>query len=102
MGCRVACESAHAAVDRLISRAELAAKKEHSDQSLQTLASRLSFNRTPSLALNAEGRVLVHHADWRILGRREEGRGAFKAKAPHKELLAFLLSDLLILIDPQS
>jgi hypothetical protein len=100
MGQKAACESALSAVDRLISRAELGAKKAHSDQSLQTLASRLSFNRIPSLALNAEGRLLVHHGDWRILGRRENGRGAFKAKVAQKELLAFLLSDLLLLVDP--
>ncbi|XP_059472398.1 rho guanine nucleotide exchange factor 26-like [Neocloeon triangulifer] len=100
MGLRATCESAHAAVDRLITRAELGAKKALSDQSLQTLASRLSFNRIPSLALNAEGRLLVHHGDWRILGRRENGRGAFKPKVPQKELLAFLLTDILLLVDP--
>ncbi|CAB3385347.1 Hypothetical predicted protein [Cloeon dipterum] len=100
MGLRAACENAHAAVDRLIRRAESGAKKALSDQSLQTLASRLSFNRIPSLALNAEGRLLVHHGDWRILGRRENGRGPFKPKVPQKELLAFLLTDILLLVDP--
>jgi hypothetical protein len=96
----VACESARDAVSRLMARGETAATRAHSDSTLQQLAQLVSFRRVPRFALSAEGRALVYSGSWRVLARREDGRGPMRAKSPYPNLQAVLLSDLLLLIAP--
>ncbi|KAF4526364.1 hypothetical protein B566_EDAN014102 [Ephemera danica] len=97
---RAACESARDAVNRLIVRGESAARRTHSDNTLQQLAQLVSFRRVPRMALSAEGRALVHSGPWKVLARREEARGPMRAKSPYPDLQAILLTDLLLLVAP--